>query len=383
MQELSRTDLEHIMIGCTFLGTGGGGSLEIGRQNLQATLEAGHTFRLMSVDEMGDDDYAASPYDVGSLEPPSNSGGGESSGGEENTQTVAAYKALMNYMDKHFTAVAIGEIGPESTAAALIVAAKLGLVSLDADGIGRAAPEILQYSVLVAGLSTLPAAGVSKSGDEIIITKLSDSSQEEKIFRAIAAQDSYVSVADAPMPGSVARKPGVLVTGSISLCLRIGSAFEKAKHDSEDPIKAVIDAAEGLWLFEGTVKESESRDEDGFTKGSVVIEGSGDHQGETCHITFQNENLVALIGNTVLATVPDLITVVDRESSMPVENPQYKKGQAVVIVGFPANKIWRTKKGLEAFGPEHFDLRTPDGKPISYETIEERYAHYERERRAD
>src|ERR1700685_3396943 len=69
MRTLSKTNLEDITVGCTFLGAGGGGSFNEGLHRLYSGLDAGHTFRLMSPDEIGDDEYAAAPYGVGSTAP--------------------------------------------------------------------------------------------------------------------------------------------------------------------------------------------------------------------------------------------------------------------------------------------------------------------------
>ena len=358
MDILDKKDLNDIMIGSMYLGTGGGGSLSIAQNNLKSALSEGLEFRLMDVSEMGDDEYAAVPYDVGSLTPTTAPGTGDnpSSGGEENTQTVAAFRALADYMKENFTAVITGEIGPESTAASLIVAARLGLVALDADGVGRAAPEISQYSVLLAGISTIPAGCVTPSGDEFILTKISKTGHEEEIVRSVAAASGYVSVADAPMPGRIAKKKGVLVTGSISKCRKIGAAFHDAKDRNQDPIEAALKVADGFRLFDGTVETIESHDENGFTVGEIRINGNSHDDGRHCIVRFQNENLVARIDGQIVATVPDLVSIVDRDSGIPVGNPNFSKGQSVVVVGFPADPIWTTAKGLKVFGPRHFGI---------------------------
>ena len=70
MRTLNKQNLEDIVVGCSFLGTGGGGSMPHGMKRIYDDLEAGLVFKLMSPQEMNDDDYAAAPYGVGSTAPP-------------------------------------------------------------------------------------------------------------------------------------------------------------------------------------------------------------------------------------------------------------------------------------------------------------------------
>jgi len=186
MRTLTKQDLEDIAVGCCFLGTGGGGSFSEGMKLIYDDLKAGLVFKLMSPQEMKDDDYAAAPYGVGTTAPPT---------AEEKQRyaklprikeesTTAAFRLLQKYMNKNFVATIAGEIGPGSTPAAMSAAAHLGIPQLDADTVGRAAPEIDQNVVLAAGLQITPAAGVTDFGDELILAKVATTSREEDLFRA-------------------------------------------------------------------------------------------------------------------------------------------------------------------------------------------------------
>lgn len=366
MQELRRENLEDILIGCAYLGTGGGGSFETGLQRISEALEEGLKFNLMSVSEMGDDDYAAVPYGLGSTAPRTD---------EEIARyahlprikeptTIAAFRALERHVGQPFKAVIAGEIGPGNTAASLVLAARLGLPSLDADTVGRSTPEINQHSVLVSGNPVVPAAAVTRFGDEIILDKVGHSSRQEDIFRSIATISMGVGVADAPVPGRLAKTPGVLVTDSLSLSRRIGAAFRQAIASDEDPIDAARRAGDGYRLFEGAIADFNWRDEAGFLVGNVFIAGDGAHAGENCLLNYKNEHLIARVDGRVIATVPDLITMVDRENGKPIGNPEFEKGQNVVILGFRANAIWRTPAGLRVFEPRYW------GYDIDYVPIE-------------
>ena len=57
-------------MGCSFLGCGGGGFLAEGRARLADDLTKGLRFELLGVADLGDDEWVASPYGLGSNAPP-------------------------------------------------------------------------------------------------------------------------------------------------------------------------------------------------------------------------------------------------------------------------------------------------------------------------
>jgi DUF917 family protein len=52
--------------------------------------------------------------------------------------------------------------------------------------------------------------------------------------------------------------------------------------------------------------------------------------------------------------VPDLITILDRETGSPITTEHLKYGQRAVIIGMPCVEVWRSEKGLELVGPRYF-----------------------------
>ena len=73
---------------------------------------------------------------------------------------------------------------------------------------------------------------------------------------------------------------------------------------------------------------------------------------------FQNENLCAEVDGRIVATVPDLICMVDAETFIPVTTDALKYGKRVLAVGLKCYESWRTEAGLELVGPQYFGLDT-------------------------
>ncbi len=359
--------LEDALVGSSYLGTGGGGSLADARELIASDLAAGHRFSAIPVSGLSDDDRVACPYGLASLAPTSEDMQARLDAIENQVEepVQAAFETLERHLDQKFAAVILGEIGPLSLAEGLSIAARLGVPALDADTVGRAVPEINQHSVKVAGVPLTPIGAATPFGDEMVIGTLGDPTRAEDILRSVAVVSRACGVADSPITGKQAKTKGTLVTGSLSLAILIGKAVREAKAAGNDPIEAARAAGNGYLLFTGEVAGTEWADEDGFLQGKVTLNGTGDFAGQSFETDVKNEHLVARRDGVVIATCPDLISLIDLASGDGVVNPGYEDGQSVAVLGFKSDPIWRSEAGLAVFSPRYF------GYEMDYVPIEE------------
>jgi uncharacterized protein len=359
---LDREALEDILVGCSYLGCGGGGRLSEGTARLADDLKADLRFELLAVKDLEDDEWAASPYGLGSNAPPTES--------ERNRfahlprargdAVESSFRLLSAFLHRPFVAAIAGELGPWSTAAALSTAARLKIATLDADRVGRATPEATQDSILTAGLSTVPLAAVTGFGDSLILEKVAKGSRVEDLLRAVSvASLGELGVTDAALSGRDVRRPGALVVGSISHAEALGKANRRAVAAHLDPIDAVLIAGSGYRLFEGEVIDFPWKEDAGFLAGEVVIAGRGAFAASRYRIQYKNENIISWRDDQVSVAPPDLIAVADSGTGAAIANPDFRRGQLVTVLGFPAPAIWRTPAGLEVFGPAHFGFDFP------------------------
>ncbi len=369
MRTLSKQNLEDMIMGCCYLGSGGGGSYDAGLKRIHDDLAAGLTFNMISVDEMKDDDYAATTYYVGSTAPytPEQMERFNKLPRIKEEATTVAFRLLEKYTGKNFVAVIAGEIGAGNTPYALSAAAHLGIAQLDADTAGRAVPEIDQSTIFAAGISLLPAAGATPFGDELLITKVATPSREEEFLRIASTISMHIAAADSALPGKLLKQPNIVVQGSLTLCEEIGKAYRLAVESHQDPIQAVIEASKGYKLFSGEVSHYDWADKGGYLVGDVEITGSGPYQGQKYRLAYKNENLISWRDGKVSVTSPDIITMVATATGKAILNPDFGKGQEVTIIGIPAPAPWRTPAGLKVCGPAHF------GYDASYIPIEDRH----------
>jgi uncharacterized protein len=339
---IDEANVRALAIGCSILGAGGGGDTAIGvLQARQAIGDAGPV-AVLDLDELQDDALVMPCGGIGapliSIE--------KLERGDEIDRLIAAVERIRGVS---VAALMAGEIGGSNGVVPVAWAARTGLPLVDADGMGRAFPEVPQVAMEVAGIQASPAVITDERGN-VVVFEAADGAWLERMERAIAVTfGGQGSSADYLMTAAQART--ATVRGSVALAMRIGEAVLGAEHD---PVDAVTAAVDGVVLVSGKLVDVERRLTGGFTRGSAAIDGLGAYAGRTIRLEIQNENLVALEGAAVLATVPDVITVLDTATGHAIHTERLRYGQRVTVLAFACDPIWRTPRGLELAGPRAF-----------------------------
>ena len=118
-----------------------------------------------------------------------------------------------------------------------------------------------------------------------------------------------------------------MIPGTLTKAEEIGRTIRTAHALQRDPVEAVLAATGGFEVFRGKVFDVQRRTERGFARGEAVVQGTGEHEGGTLTIRFQNENLVAIRDGQIVVSVPDLITVLDAETGQPITTEGLRYGR--------------------------------------------------------
>jgi DUF917 family protein len=228
-------------------------------------------------------------------------------------------------------------------------AAGLGLPLVDADGMGRAFPEMHQLAMHLAGLSASPLIMADERANVVVI-QAQTNEWAERLARGVAASFGGVA-AGSLYQMTVGQARRAVIRGSVTRALTIGRALEGA---TEDPAAAVIEAVGGRELIEGKVIDVERRTTDGFARGSAVVEGIGPDANRLLRLELQNEVLAALADGEVAACVPDVISVLDAQTGASIVTERLRYGQRVRVITFLSDPVWRTAAGLAVVGPRAF-----------------------------
>jgi uncharacterized protein len=130
-------------------------------------------------------------------------------------------------------------------------------------------------------------------------------------------------------------------------------------------VAALIAKIGAFRLVTGKVTDIERRTTHGFVRGSLVIEGLGADAERLIRLEVQNENLVVLEQGQVMASVPDLISVLDTETADAIATERIRYGQRVTVIAFGCDPVWRTEQGIALTGPRAF------GYDFDYVPVEE------------
>ncbi len=348
---VTEDDLESIAIGAGILGTGGGGNPYRGKLLARRHLREGGRMSVVSLDDLPDDALGVS---VGGM-------GAPVIGIERiirGDEALTALRRLEQRLGRPVTHVVPGEVGGSNSTIPLVVSAQSGLPVVDADGMGRAFPELQQTTFFIEGAPPSPAAIADYRHSTLVFDDLPDAKSLERIARAATvAMGGAASFAFAPMSGAEMRR--MAIPGTLSLARRVGAAVREARRLHEPPVAAACAATGGQVLFWGKVTDVQRRLVAGFARGQLQLEGSGECRGSTMRIAFQNENLVAWRDGDVAATAPDLICLVDELSAEPVTTEIVRYGLRVAVLGIPAPPLLRTERALAVVGPRAFDYDVP------------------------
>jgi DUF917 family protein len=346
-------DIDDLCTGAAFLGAGGGGDPYIGGLMVKQALADGARIEIIDPDTLDENSLVIPTAMMGAptvlLE--------KIPSGEE---AIRALRAVEAQLGRTADATMPTEVGGINSTIPLFVAAKLGIPVVDADGQGRAFPELQMETFAINGIKGTPL-GISDEKGDVAILLTDDNHRMEKIARGITIRFGGTAYfANYPMTGADVKRTAVKNT--LSLASSIGRIILSSRQQKRDPFEELelflptTDYSIARRIFEGKVVDVDRKTEAGFTLGHVTIRAH-DNSGSECTIAFQNENLIARSNEQVLAIVPDIITIMDAETALPITNETLRYGQRVVVMAVGVPDMMTTPAALAQFGPAAFGLK--------------------------
>jgi DUF917 family protein len=353
--KLGLEHLRDLARGAAILGTGGGGDPFIGRLLVEQAIREHGPVTIMDPDELDDDAFVIPTAQMGAptviIEKI-----------PRGTEPETALRALERHLGRTATATMPIECGGINSMIPLLVGARTGLPVVDADGMGRAFPELQMETFSVYGVPGSPMAIAGESDETVVIDAGEDNRRMEWLARGITIRMGGVAhIAEYSMSGEQVKRTAVPRT--LSLGIALGRAVREARESHQDPIAAIREALSSTLyshlrvLFRGKVVDVERRTTEGFARGTVKFV-SFDGQSNL-EIRFQNENLIAVVDGEVRAIVPDLICVLESDTAEPITTEGLRYGQRVTVVGISTPAMMRTPEALDVFGPACFGLEDP------------------------
>ena len=353
--KISKDDLVDIATGAAFLGTGGGGDPYIGRLLAMNAVEEYGAPEVIEPDVLADD---ASVFTIAMLGVPTVLGEKAACGDDVDL----AIRRLEQRLSRKAEALIGLEIGGINSLLPVMAAARLRLPLVNADGMGRAFPELQMTTFNVHGVSCTPLSVTDDHLTSIVVDTGDAKSAEDLVRIASVHLGCSVVLSSYPMTGEEVKHTAV--KGTLVLAREIGRAIARGRKEG-DPVETLVRYLrttpyynECKVLFDGKVRDIRRETKLGFSIGHcelAALNGSA----STMQISFQNEHLVARLDGKVKAIVPDLICLVDRETGAPVPVDGLKYGQRLKVIATSAAPIMRAPESLAMFGPGAFGFDEP------------------------
>ncbi len=360
--DLTLDSLHDFARGAAFLGTGGGGDPYVGRLILQQQLAGGKRVRLIDPNDL-DDDALVIP--VANMGAPTVLVERFPSG----DAAVSAVRRAEEIAGEKAAAVMPIEAGGINATLPCVVGALMDLPVVDADGMGRAFPELQMTTFGIYGIPGSPVVIKDEHLNEVVVNAV-DNETAEWLARVVCIRmGGKAEITLYPMRGRDAKTKSVHRT--ISLAIEIGQVIGQARAAHGDPFAAL----EGFFaaadpprhsrvLFDGKVVDLLRETTRGFAVGRLILEAL-DGGGQRMDIAFQNEYLHVQLEGRTLAMAPDLVCVLDRETAEPITTDGLRYGQRVKVMAISVPPVMRTPEALAVWGPRVF------GVDMDYVPLEE------------
>jgi len=355
LRKVDIPDLEDIALGAALLGAGGGGDPYIGKLVAAGAMRECGPVTMLSPDEVPDDAQLLTISMMGAPTVISE----KAIGGNE---YKSIYNTMESFLGKKAYALLPVEAGGFNSMFPFAAAAWLGLPVVDADGMGRAFPELQQVTFTIGGVSATPMALSDEKGNSVIFNTINNKWTEDLARAVTMVCGGSASMSIYPMDGKTMKS--CAVKDIVTRCQMLGEAIRTVKQNTDKtPEENFLQATEGYKLFKGKISDVQREVKGGFNFGKVVLDGIGEDKGKSAWVGFQNENLIAEVDGVIKATTPDLICLVDTETFIPIPTDALAYGKRVMVVGLECFHLWRTPEGIELVGPRYFGYDT-DYTPI-------------------
>jgi DUF917 family protein len=350
LREIGLSEIEDIALGAALLGAGGGGDPYIGKLVAIGAVRECGPVTLLDPEEVPDEALIVPIAMMGAPTVLSE----KAIGGSE-YRTL--YNMVSQFYGREIYAFMPIEAGGVNSMLPIAAAARIGLPLVDADGMGRAFPELQMVTFTIGGLSATPMALTDEKGNCVIFNTITNKWTEELARAVTMSCGGSVSVCLYAMDGKTLKQ--YAVKNIITRSERLGRAIRDLKNSpGGSSEEAFFKVTEGFRLFKGKIADVRRETRGAFNFGKVVLEGLGSDKGREAYVEFQNENLTACVDGEIVCTVPDLICLVDTETFAPVTTDALKYGKRVFVIGLECFDMWRTPKGLELVGPRYFGCDT-------------------------
>lgn len=353
--QLSLEELDDLALGAVFLATGGGGDPYVPLLLTKEALRRHGAVTMVSPQHL---DNGATIVTLGGVGAPTVSLELLPSI-HDATNTLLAWQ---EYTGKKVDAVASFEIGGANSLIPIIAAATLGIPVVNGDGMGRALPEAQMMTYAIEGVCPSPAISCDYEGNISTFSAKNTATYERHIRALTMASGGMITTAEHPMTGAQIKT--AIIPDTISFSIELGKVLRENRGNARHmfPVLQQLFSSslygECRLLTCGKVSDKSTRIVGGYDIGEATITDFDmpdvNESAPELKISIKNEYLLATRDGKVLASVPDLIVIVDYETSEPINAERLRYGQRVAVFAVGCPEFFRRPEALDVVSPRCF-----------------------------
>ena len=221
MRYLGEQEVEDIAMGAAVMASGGGGNPYVGILIAKQCVAENGPIPLLTLDELPDDARVAVSMGLGA---PTVLVEKVPAGPEP----VYALEALEREVGHTFDALIPSEAGGWNSLHPMLPAAQRHIPLLDADGMGRAFPELQMVTWSMYGQSASPIGVADERGNAMLVRAATNKCGEDLCRGATVEMGGNISLACYGMTGAEAKAHSV--AGTYTLCENVGRILRRARE---------------------------------------------------------------------------------------------------------------------------------------------------------
>eukprot|EP00177_Eucheuma_denticulatum_P000920 GFKZ01001670.1.p1 GENE.GFKZ01001670.1~~GFKZ01001670.1.p1 ORF type:complete len:366 (+),score=43.65 GFKZ01001670.1:51-1148(+) len=359
MKPLTKLDLIDGVVGCAALAGGGGGQLEDCWQILDQAFQHDRPVFLTKPCDLDPHQVLAVPCALGGAKNIPGVDEDDSVLTTVEPPMIVSFRLMQKLLGKPIRGAIPMEVGGIQLALAML-AAKFtpNCCLIDADPTGRAIPKNGLSPHFIAYARPGVATAANQHGETFILNNAASVLRIDTLVRMLyTCSTSYMYTT--LQAGAVSDHIPHVIPGTISKAINVGRAMRELKECGRDVPRGICEICKGKELFRGVVTANIWEEKDGHTVGTVHISGQEQYKRQTYRLEYKNETMAGWLNGELNVTIPEVITVIDVESGMPVPNPACEEGRLVAVLVLPAPEQFLSEEGLEIFGPAYHGLHAP------------------------
>jgi DUF917 family protein len=364
---LAAGDIEPLLGGLAILGTGGGGNPDWGRQILENDVRCGRAWHVIDLDELDDDALVVCAGMMGSVKAIEAIGfAALLERWEDDFPLLTVVRAMEGLLGRRIDAVIPFEAGGLNSPVVLTLAARMGIAAVDADALGRSAPETHMTSWHGHGVAITPMPLADSDGNIVIVSQAATPTYVDEIGRLVISRGGHLGAnCHHPMSGREAR--GYSVPGTFSAAAALG----RAVADAVDPVAAAMAGLGASHLFRGRVVGLSEEEHPGFYVTSVSLSGEGADKGREARLIVKNETMALFVDGSLRVMFPDRVLMLEPATGRGLMSVELTDGLDVVVLGAPAHPRLRAAATGSPQGRAAFSAARYGQLDLEYRPIEE------------